>query len=211
MSENTTITKQKETFWYKVARAAAAIAFKGVGFARYHHPERVADRKGPFILIGNHSSMLDPFAIACLIKDRPVHFMSKKELSETPIIKHILKHVYVIPVDRHNTDMEAMRASVKTLREGNILGIFPEGTRHHQGLMTELESGTAMIALRSGVPVVPAYITPKPRLFHSCDVYIGEPIPTEDLREQGINRETCAALMQRITETYAKMEKERDQ
>ena len=92
------------------------------------------------------------------------------------------------------------------LRGGEILGIFPEGTRHHEGVMREMETGVAMLALRSGAPVIPVLV-PRLRWFHTVDCYVGEAIPTSDLREQGINTQTCQTLMERITACYAALMK----
>ena len=85
---------------------------------------------------------------------------------------------------------------------GGVLGIFPEGTRHKEGIMEHVESGVALIALRSGVPMIPLYIGGKPRLFRRLDVRVGDPIVMDDLRERGVNRDTCEELLARITETY---------
>ena len=85
---------------------------------------------------------------------------------------------------------------------GGVLGIFPEGTRHKEGIMEHVESGVALIALRSGVPMIPLYIGGKPRLFRRLDVRVGDPIAMDDLRERGVNRDTCEELLARITETY---------
>lgn len=108
----------------------------------------------------------------------------------------------MIPVDRHNMDMAAVRACLKTLKDGHPLGIFPEGTRHKQGLMEDLESGISMIALRSGVRLLPAYIADKPRLFKHIDVYYGQPISLSALKQKGVNKETCDGVLSMITETY---------
>ncbi len=64
-------------------------------------------------------------------------------------------HLHMIPVDRHHSDMEAMRACLRVTKAGGVLGIFPEGTRHKEGIMEHIESGVALIALRSGVPLIP--------------------------------------------------------
>ena len=85
---------------------------------------------------------------------------------------------------------------------GGVLGIFPEGTRHKEGIMEHVESGVALIALRSGVPMIPLYIGGKPRLFRRLDVRVGDPIAMDDLRARGVNRDTCEELLARITETY---------
>ena len=194
---------RRRSFWYEVARVLATVALNTVLPVRYHHAERLAG-KMPMIVIGNNQSWLDPVVMGFPIKKRQVTFMGKKELAANGLIRGILKEAGVILVDRHNTDMEAMRACMKALRGGEILGIFPEGTRHHEGVMQEMETGVAMIALRSGAPVIPVLV-PKLRWFHVVDCYVGEEIPTADLREQGINTQTCQALMERITAWYAAM------
>ena len=194
---------RRRSFWYEVARVLATVALNTVLPVRYHHAERLAGEM-PMIVIGNHQSWLDPVVMGFPIKKRQVTFMGKKELAANGLIRGILKEAGVILVDRHNTDMEAMRACMKALRGGEILGIFPEGTRHHEGVMQEMETGVAMIALRSGAPVIPVLV-PKLRWFHVVDCYVGEEIPTADLREQGINTQTCQALMERITAWYAAM------
>ena len=160
------------------------------------------------IVIGNHQSWLDPVVMGFAIKKHQVTFMGKKELATNGLIRGILKEAGVILVDRHNTDMEAMRACMKALRGGEILGIFPEGTRHHEGVMREMETGVAMIALRSGAPLIPVLV-PRLRWFHAVDCYVGEAIPTSDLREQGINTQTCQTLMERITACYAALMKQK--
>ena len=197
---------RRRSFWYGVARVLAAAALNTVLPVRYHHAERLAAQP-PMIVIGNHQSWLDPVVMGFAIKKHQVTFMGKKELATNGLIRGILKEAGVILVDRHNTDMEAMRACMKALRGGEILGIFPEGTRHHEGVMREMETGVAMIALRSGAPLIPVLV-PRLRWFHAVDCYVGEAIPTSDLREQGINTQTCQALMERITACYAALMKQ---
>lgn len=191
---------RRRSFWYGTARALATVALHTVLPVRYHHAERLTGEP-PMIVIGNHQSWLDPVVIGFAIKKRQVTFMGKKELAANGLIRGILKEAGVILVDRHNTDMEAMRACMKALRGGEILGIFPEGTRHHEGVMREMETGVAMLALRSGAPVIPVLV-PRLRWFHTVDCYVGEAIPTSDLREQGVNTQTCQALMERISARY---------
>ena len=194
---------------YSKTYAAVWIVVKallGIFFPiRFEGREKLKDRDAPYILIGNHYSNLDPLIVAVAQHSYQVSFLGKKELTKNRLFARFLSALHMIPVDRHNTDMEAMRACVRLLRSGEVLGIFPEGTRHHQGLMTETESGTAVIALRGGAPLIPLWITRKPRLFRPTRVVIGEDIPCADLREQGVNRESCETLMKRIADVYARM------
>ena len=135
--------------------------------------------------------------------------MGKKELARNPLAKKVLEDLGLIAVDRHHSDMEAMRACMRALREGRILGIFPEGTRHHKGLMDQLEGGTALLALRCNVPLVPVYFDKKFRLFRLVHMYVGQDIPLDDLIAQGVNKGTCDQLLQRITGVYAAMAAEK--
>ena len=191
-----------ESVWiYRVLRVLAAFLFHTFIPVRYHHIER-AQLDAPFIVIGNHLSLLDPVIVAAAVKRYEIAFMAKKELSGNGLFKRFLLCIHTIFVSRHNSDMEAMRTSMRALRSGEVLGIFPEGTRYHKGLMEEQEAGAAMIALRSGVPMIPMYISRKLALFRPVDCVVGEPIPMDDLREKGINKETCRELMERITLEY---------
>ena len=195
----------KDSLLYAIAKPIVSLLLKTILPVKFHNRERLA-QDPPYIVIANHSSMLDPVIIGVGVIGHQVRFIGKKELTKNKLAAWLFKQLRMIPVDRHNSDMEAMRACMRVTKEGGILGIFPEGTRHHEGLMTEMESGIGLIALRSRVPLMPVYITGKLELFRRLHVYVGEAIPTEDLREEGVNRETCEKLMQRITQTYAAMQ-----
>lgn len=192
----------KRSMIYAVLKPIAVLLFKTFLPVKYHHRERLQNDP-PYIMIGNHTSLFDPVIMGVGVKKHQVRFIGKKELWKNRFVAWAFNNMNMIPVDRHNSDMEAMRACMRVTKEGGILGIFPEGTRYHEGLMTEMESGIGLIALRSRVPLIPVYIAGKVGLFRRLHVYVGEAIPTEDLREEGVNRETCELLMQRITETYA--------
>lgn len=209
MSENKQLIvpeERKSSGWYKFARVAAAVLFHTLGPVKYEGLENIpAD--APYIMIGNHTSFMDPVLMAVPVKQE-ITFLGKKELVENKFARYVLLNMHMIMVDRHNSDMEAMRACTKALRNGEILGIFPEGTRHHKGLMEEMESGVGLIALRANVPLVPVYINRKYKLFRRTRCIVGKPIDFSDLRAQGVNKDTCQALLERITATYAVMEKD---
>lgn len=186
---------------YKFVRGVFGILFKTVLPVTFHHLERV-QLDAPYILVGNHSHMFDPMLIGYPVYRYAIRFMSKKELMDNAFLRWVLKGVEAIPVDRHNMDMGAIRASLKTLKEGKVLGIFPEGTRHKEGVMQDMESGAAMIALRSGCRMLPAFISCKPRLFRRTHVYFGDPISVRDIAARGVNKDTCDELSRRIGEAY---------
>ena len=203
---NPAAKQEKPSLIYTIALPIVRGLFKTILPVKFHGAEAVRKMEAPFILMANHTTMLDPFMMAAAIPKYQIRFIGKKELWKFKPFAWVARNLKAIPVDRHNTDMEAMRACMRVTREGHVLGIFPEGTRHHSGLMTELESGVAMIALRSKVPLVPVYIAGKLGLFRTLHVYVGQPIMMDDLREMGINTETCGTLLGRITETYAALD-----
>lgn len=204
MSETEKPAKRHRSIWYGIARALGYVVFHTICPVRIHHVERI-NRPAPFLLIGNHNSWLDPVAMCYRIHGQQVAFLGKKELISNKLAKAIFTDMGIIAVDRHNSDMEAMRACMRALRDGRILGIFPEGTRHNPGLMDQIEGGTALIALRCNVPMVPVYFDGKIRPFHFVNMYVGKEIPMDDLVAQGVNKATCDQLLERITQTYADM------
>lgn len=197
--------QMKQHAWvYRAAQGVANMLTHSIAPLTVHNAERLpAD--GPVIFICNHQSFYDAVAVLEAGKHRKIAFMCKKELLKYKPCRWFFLQMGCIPVDRSNTDMGAMRASMKTLREGGVLGIFPEGTRHKQGVMEDLEGGTALIAMRTNASIIPAYITPSFRFFRRMHLYVGTPIAFDDLREAGINSETCRELNSRITACYADM------
>ena len=197
--------RKGHTPFYRFCYVVTWLVFHSLSPVRYHGGKALNRMAGPYLLICNHQSMLDPFIPALGLPARELTFLGKKELTRNRLLRWAVTKLHMIPVDRHAMDMEAMRACARALRNGEILLIFPEGTRHKPGIMADLESGTAMLALRSGVPLVPVLVLPKLRLFRRTECWYGRPIPTADLKEQGVNRETCDLLTRRITDTYAQM------
>src|SRR5437762_1598732 len=111
-------------------------------------------REGGFILAPSHRSMMDiPFA--AVVTPRRIRFMGKKSLFGVPVIGPIFRWLGGFPVARDGTDRKAVRDSVDMLRAGEVLCVFPEGTRQHGPKIQPLQPGAAYLALRSGVPVVP--------------------------------------------------------
>ena len=189
---------------YGIARGFAWLMLRVLMPVRYHGKEKLSRQKGSFVLISNHLHALDPLILAYPIPEQCV-FLGKKELGKNPVAAKVLNRLNCILVDRHNMDMEAMRACMKAIRAGKPLVIFPEGTRHHEGQMEQIENGTSLMVLRSGVPLIPVYLDRPMKFFRRSNAYVGDPIPYEDLREQGVNRESSEALNERMRETYRRM------
>ena len=189
---------------YGFLRVLALIVFHTVMPVKCHNRERL-DAEAPYVLIANHQHALDPIAMAMFIPKRQIVFLGKKELGKNKLINRALTSAHVILVGRGDTDMAAMRNCMKAIRMKKILLIFPEGTRHHKGQMEEIQNGTSLIAMRSGAPILPIYIDRKMGFFKRTHMYVGEPIPYDDLAAKGINAETCGEMNERFRETYRKM------
>lgn len=198
---------EKRGILYEVVRALAKFLFHTLMPVRFHHKERLL-QEPPYVVIANHRHALDPVVMAMGIPKHQIVFLAKKELGSTPLTQNLLTRLHCILVDRHNADMEAMRSCMKAIKMKKILLIFPEGTRHHEGQMEQIESGTALIAMRSKAPVIPIYFDRKLSWFKVTNLYVGEPIPYDDLLEEGINTETCEKMNERMRETFRRMIRE---
>ena len=196
--------RKERTALYTIARGLAWLILRLFFPVRYHHLEPF-DMDAPYIVMSNHKSLLDPFALAYPCKKYEIRFVGKKELSKGKLASWIMEKMHMIPVNRHHTDLAAMRKCTKALKEGRVLGIFPEGTRHQPELMAEVETGVAVLALRAGVPLLPVYIDGKLKLFHTTDVYVGDPMDISDLSNQGYDAEVVHALTERIRQTFLTM------
>lgn len=204
--EKKPVSPEKErTFVYTLARIVAAIV-NHIIFPVWYHNKQNFDLRGPYIAMSNHNSALDPLILAYPCKKYEFRFVGKKELVKNKFISKLLNNgLHMITVDRHNSDLAAMRQCVKVLRDGYVLGIFPEGTRHHEDLMSEVETGAAVLALRAKVPILPVYISSKPKLFRFNHVYIGKPMDISDLTAQGFNTDVVETLCGRIRDTFLQM------
>lgn len=204
MSDKQAAPKRERTFWYTVARIVAFAVVKFLFPVKYHNKE-LFDLEAPYILVSNHKSWMDPLIMAQPIKKYEVRFVGKKELNANPIVTKILDRLHMITVDRHNTDLAAMRQCFRVLRDKQVLGIFPEGTRHLPDLMSEVESGTSVLALRANVPLLPVFISKKLRFLRVTHVYVGTPMDVSDLAAQGMDAAVVDKMSQRIRETFLAM------
>ncbi len=122
--------------------------------------------EGGAILAGNHVSHLDPVLLWCSMR-RPAHFVAKIELWDIKPLGWFLDRVWAFPVRRGTADREMITTASNLLSGGELVGMFPEGTRSHDGgdELGEAHGGVAFLALRTGVPVVPVGIAGTDRAF----------------------------------------------
>lgn len=125
----------------------------------YHRVEVIAPpplpTHGPGILVCNHTSGLDPLLIqsAC---QRTIVWMMAQEYYEMPSLNWIFRRIGAIPVGREGRDMTATRGALRALKSGRIVGIFPEGRIERRRELMPFQTGAALMAIRTGVPIYPA-------------------------------------------------------
>ncbi|MEA1964713.1 MAG: lysophospholipid acyltransferase family protein [Candidatus Aerophobetes bacterium] len=180
----------KETsLWYSLLWKLAFVIFKVFFGIKTQGKENIPS-VGGIILASNHLSYLDPIVIA-LLTTRKINFMAKEELFKNFFLSLLIGSLGAFPLKREGFDGKAYKKALHILREGKVLVLFPEGTRRQRkGEISSSRKGTARIALRAGVPLVPIAIqgTDKalPRggkvvRIAKINVHVGKPLPGEKL------------------------------
>ena len=140
--------------------------------------------EGGYVVCANHISATDPIMLCYAFRKHQVRFMAKKELFSVPVVAPLVRMLGAFPVDRGGSDVGAIKNAVSIVEEGCCLGIFPQGHRYpgEDPRKTATKNGAALISVRAGAPVVPAYIWRKGKkggVFRRTYVIIGEKIPFE--------------------------------
>ena len=147
-------------------------------------------RTGAVLIAANHASNADPLLIGAFLNQRiarPINWMGKREVFDWPFVSWLARQAGVHPVERGAADVEAFRTAMRILETGNILAVFPEGTRSPDGRLQAAKDGVTVLAVRSGATVIPIGLAdtdrlwpkgrPLPRFTRSVTLTIGAPIP----------------------------------
>lgn len=143
-----------------IARAVSITSrFLCLGIARvvfrlHIEGEEFIPRTGPTILAANHVSFIDPIVIMVSVR-RPVRFMAKKELFRFPLLGWLLRQFGTFPINRTRINLQAFKQAASILEAGEVIAIFPEGTRGDGIELRPAKPGIGLIAARTGAPVVP--------------------------------------------------------
>ena len=189
--------------FYTVIKALAAAVF-GIFM-----PHRVIGREnipqeGGFILALNHRSNFDVImgGLSC---PRQLHYMAKKELFSNKLLGWFLKKLNAFPLDRSGNDLKAIKTALALLKSGEVLGIFPEGTRVKNGEDVGAKAGVSMLALRAKVPVVPGVIVGDYKIFRHVYVVFGKPITLEEYYGSKLSNEQLLEISGSILDEIKKM------
>jgi 1-acyl-sn-glycerol-3-phosphate acyltransferase len=199
--------------FYRVVRRVVAGGSGMVWRVRVEGTEHLPH--GGFVLAPSHRSMMDiPFL--ALVTPRRIRFMGKAPLFRLPVIGAAFSALGGFPVERDGTDRAAVRESIAMLEAGEVLAVYPEGTRQHGPKIQPLQPGAAYLALRAGVPVVPVGIAGSEEIlrghagkvprFARVAVVVGEPIRPPVRTTRAVPREAVdavtAILADRLQEVF---------
>jgi 1-acyl-sn-glycerol-3-phosphate acyltransferase len=112
---------------------------------------------GAVLLVANHSSLLDPPLVGGMTPRR-LTFLAKAELFRIPGFGALIRRLGARPLRRDGADSGALRTAQRVLEDGGALLVFPEGTRGDEGVLRSAKPGAALLAMQTGVPVVPVYV-----------------------------------------------------
>jgi len=131
--------------------------------------------QGGLVVVSNHTSYWDPIIVGCALPRR-INYLAKEELFRIPVFRSIITAMAAFPVKRDQTDRAAIRKALQYLTDGQLVGVFPEGTRNPTDQLLEPQLGAAMLAFKGGVPMLPIGIIGARGLLGKVIVNIGQPV-----------------------------------
>ncbi len=137
----------------------AMVWFLSVLFLRFKsYGSEHVPQEGGCILTPNHTSFLDPPMVGIGLRHRVVHFMARDNLFDVPVLGWWYRKIGTIAIDRTKGDLAALRTALNGLKKGDVVCLFPEGTRSLDGELQEAKGGVGFLIAKASVPVVPVYI-----------------------------------------------------
>ena len=200
-------------FWtdqlpYRWSHRITNFVFNLFGKLESHGNENIPKQGGALILC-NHVSYFDPFIVGSAA-NRELHFMARHDSFEMPLIGHVIAAHNAYPVRRGTADRAALRHTISLLKSGNVVLIFPEGTRSVDGTLGKPHGGVSFIAQNADVAAIPAYIkgTILPRnakWIHPAQLTVtfGTPIDFTEVRQIEDKRELYRRMGEQIMQEIA--------
>lgn len=179
--------------FYAFARSVVAGVFKPLYRIEVSGLEHFP-KDGGVLLCTNHIHNFDPLVVG-ITAPRPVHFMAKEELFKVPVLGNIVRKCNAFPVKRGKGDRESLRAGLKVLKDGNVFGLFPEGTRSKTGEIGKGLSGAGFFALKTEADVVPCAIIGPYKSLKTLKVVYGKPIAMGEMRAAKASAEQVTELI----------------
>lgn len=192
--------------WYRFCRFLCQLSFLAL-FRGRTFGVRYVPRTGGVLLVCNHQSFLDP-VLATLALPRECHYMARDTLFANPRFRKLIESLNAFPVKRGTADVGAIKETLKRLKSGGLVTVFPEATRTPDGSVQPMQPGVVLLARKARVPIVPTMILGafeawprQAKLPHPARVIVAydEPIPVERLEQ--MDEMACIELVRaRIVE-----------
>lgn len=173
---------------------------------RYYGNKKIPD--GACVYVGNHYTLFDIVYVAGTTWDG-IHFLSKKENADAPLLGSLCRWVKVIPVNRDGNDVRALLDCFKCLKNGEKISVYPEGTRNKTDAeMLPFKHGAAVMAIKAKVPVIPVMLYEKPRFFRCAHVIIGEPLYLTEFYDKKLTEEEISKADDILRQTLLQLRAE---
>lgn len=156
--------------------------------------------EGNLIVAANHKSNIDPIFIGAAIRNRQVAPIGKQELFKIKPLGYILKKLNGIPINREKPDVSTIKNILRAIKDGYVVGIFPEGTRVKEPGFGDAKAGLAMFAIKSKAMVVPISIITNYKLLNKVTIYIDKPISFEEYYKEKLTTQDYERLSQNVLE-----------
>ena len=178
------------------------------------HPTTVEGQEnlpsGGVLLCANHSSNWDPLILATRLPvNYRLHIMAKEELFKNPVLGWIIRKLGAFPVSRGNNDIQSVKTAIQSIKSGDNLLIFPEGTvirngiGYADGLPAHAKGGVAMIGVRTGATIIPVFMDGEKKLFHRTRIIFGKPYTPVYTGRHGTAEEMQKIADDILAEAYA--------
>ena len=186
-------------YLYNVVKLIASVVFRLVYRIEVHGKENIT-KEGRLVLCSNHINNLDPILIS-IVFPRQVCWMAKKQIFKSKILSYLLNKMGTFPVDREESDLSAIKNSLKVLKKEGVLGIFPEGTRVKEANIENAKPGIALISIKARSPVLPVYIEGSFKLFSKIKISFGKPIDFSHSYDKKLTTEDYRLLSKDILQS----------
>lgn len=190
---------------YTFVRYLVKIFFKIFYRVKYYGLENIPE-EGGYLLCANHVTGMDMFYIGVQLKRR-VHWMAKSELFDIPVLSGIIKWFGAYPLTRGKADLKAAKSTLEYLEQGEIVGIFPQGTRTFNKDISKIKpkQGVAKFAAESGKPIFPVGIDGRARIFSKVNIVYGKPFYLDVEEGKKYTKVEYLEMSQKIMDNIYKM------
>lgn len=160
--------------------------------------------EGPALICPNHVHALDSVLVVTHNK-RKINVLAKEELFKNGFMRFLAKVFGVYPIKQNSADLGAIKISLKLLKNGELLLIFPEGTRNGLAKGTPVKNGAITMAIKAGVPIIPVGINGSFKIFSKIKINIGKPIYFNEYKDKINDKEVISKLTEDLTKEIIKL------